>query len=139
MCGFGSPFVGAGAPAKVCDLLDGQMIDFTHENPISLNMFSTIDAHAKDDTAFKDVHNQLIQLVGMMARPSGNISDEERSYIEIAIEMMWLKYKNTTTITLIAEYLELNEDPISKNLGRLLHSYTKDGRGTRLRRDEISV
>lgn len=117
-----------GSYAKVCDLLDGQMIDFTHENPISLNMFSTIDAHAKDDTAFKDVHNQLIQLVGMMARPSGNISDEERSYIEIAIEMMWLKYKNTTTITLIAEYLEINEDPISKNLGRLLHSYTKDGR-----------
>lgn len=117
-----------GSYAKVCDLLDGQMIDFTHENPISLNMFSTIDSNAKNDTAFKDAHNQLIQLVGMMARPSGNISDEERSYIEKAIETMWSEYKNATTITLIAEFLKQDDDPISKNIGRLLHSYTKDGR-----------
>lgn len=117
-----------GSYAKVCELLDGQLIDFSHENPISLNMFSTIDAQAKEDMAFKDVHNQLIALVGMMARPSGNLSDEERSYIEIAIETMWCEYKNETTITLIAGYLEYHDDPIAKNIGRLLHSYTKDGR-----------
>lgn len=120
-----------GSYAKTCELLDGQMIDFTHDNHISLNMFSTIDAHAKDDTAFKDAHNQLIHLVGMMARPSGNISDEERSAIEIAIEMMWRQHKNNTTITLIAEFLEQKDDPIFKNIGRLLHSYTKNGRYAR--------
>lgn len=114
--------------AEACTILNGQMIDFTHDNPISLNMFTTIDAFAKDDAAFKDAHNQLIHLVGMMARPSGNLTDEERNYIEVAIERMWEQHKNNTTITLISEFLENLNDPIANNIGRLLHSYTKHGR-----------
>ncbi|HAU1387064.1 TPA: type IV secretion system protein TraC [Legionella pneumophila] len=117
-----------GSYAKSCDMLKGQLIDFNHNNSISLNLFSTIDANAKNDSAFKDVHNQLIQLVGMMARPSGLVSDEERNHIEKAIEKVWRLHRNNTTITLIADHLEENTDPISQNIGRLLHSYTKDGR-----------
>jgi conjugal transfer ATP-binding protein TraC len=117
-----------GSYAKSCDILEGQLIDFTHDKPISLNLFSTIDAESKADQAFKDVHNQLIALVGMMARPSGNITDEERNHIEKAIEHIWREYKNATTITLIANHLESSTDPIAKNIGQLLYSYTKDGR-----------
>ncbi|HAU1592504.1 TPA: type IV secretion system protein TraC [Legionella pneumophila] len=117
-----------GSYAKSCEMLNGQLIDFNHDTEISLNLFSTIDAQAKNDTAFKDVHNQLIQLVGMMARPSGNVSDEERSHIEKAIEAMWRQHHNATTITLIAHHLESSNDPISQNIGRLLYSYTKNGR-----------
>lgn len=117
-----------GSYAKSCEMLGGQLIDFSNHSELSLNLFSTIDAEAKNDIAFKDVHNQLIQLVGMMARPSGNITDEERSHIEKAIEAMWRKHRNATTITLIAQHLESSEDPISQNIGRLLYSYTKDGR-----------
>jgi conjugal transfer ATP-binding protein TraC len=117
-----------GSYAKTCEVLDGQLIDFNHDRALSLNLFSTIDAHSKNDIAFKEVHNQLIQLVGMMARPSGLISDEERNHIEKAIEIMWRQHKNTTTITLIAECLNHHADPIAQNLGSLLYSYTKDGR-----------
>ncbi|ARB91032.1 type IV secretion system protein TraC [Legionella longbeachae] len=117
-----------GSYAKSCEILDGQLIDFNHERALSLNLFSTIDAASKNDSAFKEVHNQLIQLVGMMARPSGLISDEERHHIEKAIELMWRRHQNATTITLIAHYLESHQDPIAQNLGRLLYSYTKDGR-----------
>lgn len=117
-----------GSYARSCSMLDGQLIDFNHDKLISLNIFSTIDATAKNDTAFKDVHNQLIQLVGMMARPSGQITDEERNHIEKAIELIWRQHKNATTITLIAKHLEASTDPISINIGRLLYSYTKDGR-----------
>lgn len=117
-----------GSYAKSCEMLNGQLIDFNHDLSISLNLFSTIDANAKNDSAFKDVHNQLIQLVGMMARPLGHVSDEERSHIEKAIEAMWRQHKNLTTITLIAHHLEEIADPVAQNIGRLLHSYTKHGR-----------
>lgn len=117
-----------GSYAKSSNILKGQLIDFNHENAISLNLFSTIDAQSKNDKAFKDVHNQLIQLVGMMARPSGNVSDEERNHIEKAIEAIWRAHQNATTITLIASHLEASHDPISQNIGRLLYSYTKEGR-----------
>ncbi len=117
-----------GSYAKSCEMLNGQLIDFNHDTAISLNLFSTIDADVKNDAAFKDVHNQLIQLVGMMARQSGNISDEERSHIEKAIESVWRQYKNDTTITLIANHLESSDDPVSQNIGQLLYSYTKHGR-----------
>lgn len=117
-----------GSYAKSCEMLNGQLIDFSHDKAISLNLFSTIDANAPNDSAFKDVHNQLIQLVGMMARPSGNVSDEERSHIEKAIESVWRDHQNATTITLIANYLEAIADPIAKNIGQLLYSYTKQGR-----------
>ena len=117
-----------GSYAKSCEMLNGQLIDFNHDTAISLNLFSTIDANAKNDSAFKDVHNQLIQLVGMMARPSGLVSDEERSHIEKSIETMWRAHKNATTISLIANHLEETVDPIAQNVGRLLHSYTKHGR-----------
>ncbi|WP_131775016.1 type IV secretion system protein TraC [Legionella anisa] len=117
-----------GSYAKSCEMLDGQLIDFGPEKQLSLNLFSTIDVNSPHDAAFKDVHNQLIQLIGMMARPSGLISDEEKSHIEKAIECMWKEHKQSTTITLIAHYLEAHFDPIAQNIGRLLYSYTKDGR-----------
>lgn len=117
-----------GSYAKTCEMLNGQLIDFNHDTNLSLNLFSTIDAKAHKDSAFKDVHNQLIQLIGMMARPSGNVSDEERNHIEKAIEVIWRQYKNDTTITLIAEHLEQNSDGVAQNIGRLLYSYTKNGR-----------
>lgn len=117
-----------GSYAKSCELLNGQLIEFTHDKAMSLNLFSTIDANAKNDMAFKDVHNQLIQLVGMMARPSGKVTDEERNHIEKAIECVWRQHRNATTITLIATHLEKSTDPIAQNLGRLLYSYTKEGR-----------
>lgn len=117
-----------GSYAKTCEMLSGQLIDFGHDNPISLNLFSTIDAHAENDMAFKDVHNQLIQLVGMMARSSGNITDEENKHIEKTLETVWRAHGNATTITLIAKYLEENDDPVARNIGKLLYSYTRDGR-----------
>ncbi|HRD70428.1 MAG TPA: type IV secretion system protein TraC [Legionella sp.] len=117
-----------GSYAKSCEVLDGQLIDFSHEHSLSLNLFSTIDTSAKNDSAFKEVHNQLIQLLGMMARPSGLISDEERHHIEKAIELTWREHHNETTITLIAKFLESHPDPTAQNLGKLLYSYTKDGR-----------
>lgn len=117
-----------GSYAKSCEVLSGQLIEFGHEKDISLNLFSTIDASSPNDTAFKDVHNQLIELIGMMARPSGKVSDEERNHIEKAIEQMWWQHKNKTTNTLIARHLETSPDPIAQNIGRLMHSYTKDGR-----------
>lgn len=117
-----------GSYARTCEMLKGQLIDFNDDNSISLNLFSTIDASAKNDMAFKDVHNQLIQLVGMMARPSGNVTDEERSHIEKAIEDVWRLNGNATTITLIARHLEKSDDSIARNIGKLLYSYTIDGR-----------
>lgn len=115
-----------GSYAKSCEILDGQMIDFKQDTAISLNLFSTIDASSEN--GFRDVHNQLIALTGMMARPSGNISDEERHHLEKAIEAVWKEYKNASTITLISRYLENHADPIARNLGQLLYSYTKEGR-----------
>jgi conjugal transfer ATP-binding protein TraC len=117
-----------GSYAKTCEILNGQFIDFGHEKTISLNLFSTIDDKSPNDLAFREVHNQLIELIGMMARPSGHVSDEERNHIEKAIERIWREHKKASTITLIAKHLQSTKDPIAQNLGQLLHSYTKDGR-----------
>ena len=115
-----------GSYLKTCELVGGQLIDFNPDIPISLNPFSTIDPNS--ETAFDDAQTQLNQLLGIMARPSGEVSDEEKLHIEKAVQFMWKAHKNETTITKVAEYLKSLKDKTAINIGELLFPYTIDGR-----------
>lgn len=105
---------------KTCKQFDGQFIEFSEDNAICLNPFSTI-------TNINESMELLKPLLATMARPVTGALEEEVNYLEKAIKAAWDKKGNNTTITTIAEWLAEQPEQIAKNLSHLLFSYTKDG------------
>lgn len=103
-------------------LLNGQFIEFSDKNPVSLNPFSQIkDLH-------EGGHLQLLKpLFAQMASPTTTLQDLEMSLIEQAITESWNTFKNNTTVSHIADWLKNHEHPRAVNLGTQLFSYTDNG------------
>jgi conjugal transfer ATP-binding protein TraC len=93
------------------------------EQGISLNPFSNIPVNEYTEN-FLDYAKRTVAL---MASPSGNITDLERSIIEACLNRTWKKHKQNTTITLLCEELKREGSIESANLARMLYPYTKDG------------
>ena len=107
-----------GSYAKSCEMLNGQLIDFNHDTEISLNLFSTIDAQAKNDTAFKDVHNQInpARWYDGKDHPVTSVMKNE-VILRKPLRRCGDNITMITTITLIAHHLEEQYDPVLKILG----------------------
>lgn len=105
---------------KTCRLLNGEFVEFSMERPICINPFSGIKN-------FEEALPMLIPLLGSMARPKTQTSEEEDAYLEKAIVASWKLHGNQSTITTVREQLIAQNDPIAKNLAHLLVSYSKDG------------
>ncbi len=109
---------------KTCRLLGGTFLAFSPELDININPFSTV-INLEESMAM------LVPLLASMARPSGQISDEELRHLEIAIKSAWQIHNNNTTITYIRDWLAEQESPLANNLALLLFPYTKEGSYTR--------
>lgn len=105
---------------KTCHIIGGTFIEFATHSTISLNPFTHI-------TNFDVSLTMLKPLLAAMAHPTSRASDEELVYIERALKAAWNEKKNEASITTVADWLSLEEQPICKNLSHLLYSYTKDG------------
>ncbi len=110
---------------RMCDLVQGQNIEFSKESTICLNPFTHISLHDADerDTAF----TFLKSVIAYMAAPSAGTTDYENAIIETAIKETWEKHKTGATISDVAEWLCLHEDPQVNILGTMLRPYTRMG------------
>lgn len=105
---------------KTCAMLGGEFIEFKPDSQISLNPFTFIQR-------FDDSLEMLKPLLAAMARPSGQVSDEEMAYLEKALKGAWAQQGNQATISTVAQWLADQDQPICQQLSHLLYTYTIDG------------
>lgn len=107
---------------KMCRLLGGEFIEFADRDDfkICINPFDKIDSIDEDMEILKP-------LVAQMISPSGDLDDEARAVIEMAIRACWQALGPAMTISDVSDELERMNDPVSKRLGRQLFPYTRNG------------
>ena len=105
---------------KTCHMLGGEFIEFKTNSQISLNPFTFIQR-------FDDSLEILKPLLAAMARPNGNVTDEEMTYLEKALKAAWTEQGNKASITTVAFWLSQQQNEICARLGHLLYTYTEDG------------
>lgn len=110
---------------KLCELLNGQHIEFSKNSAICLNPFTNISQNdpEEQDTAISFVKS----IIATMAAPAEGTSDYENALIEKAIRQAWEAKKTQATITDVATWLQNQEDEKAKILGIMLLPYTKEG------------
>jgi conjugal transfer ATP-binding protein TraC len=105
---------------KTCELLNGQVIDFS-EAHISFNPFTPIQV--LNDKAMI----LLKPMLGLMATQKRATTELEDSFLEQAIQATWQEKGQLNTITEIAHWLKSKKESIAKELGQMLFPYTKAG------------
>ena len=105
---------------KTCRLLGGTFVEFSKDNAICINPFTSV-VNINDSLAM------LKPLIASMAHIYEPITDEEYVFIEMAIKAVWEQYGNQSTITHVSDWLADQEKEVAKTLSRLLYSFTKDG------------
>ncbi|HVV69606.1 MAG TPA: type IV secretion system protein TraC [Gammaproteobacteria bacterium] len=105
---------------KTCHMLGGEFIEFKTDSQISLNPFTFIKY-------FDDSLEILKPLLAAMARPNGNVTDEEMTYLEKALKAAWTEYGNQASITQVSNWLSQQQNETCERLGHLLYTYTQDG------------
>jgi conjugal transfer ATP-binding protein TraC len=110
---------------KTCFLLEGQFIEFSAKTPICLNPFTTIPTDNEEVTS--DALAMLKTILILMAAPSQGVDDKGAALLEQAMLETWQRYKNASTISLIAEWLLDQADEKARDLGMMLYPYTRLG------------
>lgn len=107
---------------KTCRLLGGEFIEFIDRDDfqICINPFDRIHDIDEDMEILKP-------LVAQMISPSGDLDDEDRAVIEMAIRSAWDQLGPKMTVSDVAHELEQMNDPVSKRLGRQLFPFTRNG------------
>ena len=110
---------------KMCDILDGQQIEFSKASNICLNPFTTILNRDSEETDTAIIF--LKSIISCMAAPTDGTSDLEKVAIEKAIRKILEIKGSEATITDISEHLLHCEDIHAKKIGMLLTPYTRKG------------
>ncbi|CAN5420944.1 type IV secretion system protein TraC [soil metagenome] len=105
---------------KTCRMLNGEFIEFSQANPVSINPFTFI-------SNFDDALELLKPLTAAMARPNSKATDEELAWLEKALKEAWKLNGNDATMTTVMEWLASQNDPLCKNLSHLLYPYSREG------------
>ena len=105
--------------------LGGEVIQFTHKKPLSLNPFSTINARESEEV--EHALTMLKSVIALMASPVSGVSDDEMVMIEKALQRAWDLKGGEATITTVADLLLEHKSPLAQALGERLYPYTKSG------------
>lgn len=109
-----------GSYKKLCELLDGQYIEFTKHSNLCLNPFTNV-------IDIDDELEQLAILLKQMAAPNEDFDSFLKSSLTAAIKSTFDQNGTNTTIDHIAEYLRLQEDKRLQDLARQLYQFTSSG------------
>lgn len=110
---------------KLCNLVQGQYIEFSKESAICLNPFSTVSTKDAEET---DTSISFLKsIISCMAAPEKGTSDYENALIEKAIRYAWNTKQHKATITDVSYWLQNQGDESAKILGVMLTPYTKEG------------
>lgn len=109
-----------GSYKKLCELLDGQYIEFTKTSNLCLNPFTNVQD-------IDDELEQLTILLKQMAAPNEEFDSFLKSSLTAAIKSTFDQNGTNTTIDHIAEYLRHQEDKRLQDLARQLYQFTSSG------------
>jgi conjugal transfer ATP-binding protein TraC len=118
---------------NACLLLGGQHVEFTINTPLSLNPFTHIPEGNRKDSVRDDVSDRkemlalLNPLIQMMASPLIGTTDAQDNHIAKAIQGVWEQKKNHATLEDVARFLSSHEDKEARDVGHLLHQFTRAG------------
>ena len=107
---------------RLCSRLSGQFIEFTAENPLCLNPFSTVKSEE-----LMEFYDFMVNFVAVMIQPQQGLSLIERSYVEKAVKKTWETQGTEGSISTVADILLTHEDVRAKDLGTALYPYTTEG------------
>ena len=122
---------------KMCDLLDGQFIQFADDKPLCLNPFTNISKDNEEERS--NSFGMLKSIIASMAAPTEGTSDLDNSLIEKAIYSSWKAKENKATITDVANFLLNRGDVESERLGNMLTTYSVGGVYARYFEGECNV
>ena len=110
---------------KLCRLLSGQFVEFGPNTNLCLNPFSTIPTD--NDEVASDALAMLKSVLIMMAAPNHGLDDSSAALLEQAMLETWQRYKNKSTISDIADWLNERGTQKAEDLGQALYPYTTNG------------
>lgn len=114
-----------GSFEKMCQVVEGQKIEFNPSEKLCLNPFTNIPTN--DPEELKAYFGALKSIISTMAHPKEGASDLENALIEKAILSVWNEKGNQATITDIARFLEKQTEAKAKDLATMLTPFTKKG------------
>ena len=110
---------------KLCDLLGGQVIEFSNHSSVCLNPFSLIPLNDEEERS--TYFSFIKSIIACMVSPHDKISPYEYSLIEEAISSAWRARQQEATISDVALWLVSHPEPQAKKLGVTLRPYAKGG------------
>ncbi len=114
-----------GSYEKMCEVVEGQEIEFDGSNKLCLNPFSNIPKDQPEEMG--TYIGALKSIISTMAHPSEGTSDLENALIERAILNVWRTKSNDATITDISNFLEAQKELEAKKLATMLEPFTVNG------------
>ncbi len=113
-----------GSFEKMCEVVEGQKVEFDDGNRLCLNPFTNLPTNKEERNAS---FGALKSIISTMAHPTEGASDLEVSLIEKAIINTYKEKGNKATISDIAKYLSQCPQIEAKNLSDMLFPYTAEG------------
>ena len=110
---------------KLCNLCDGDFIEFKMDSQICLNPFDRVNLDSKESQG--DFLSLLLPILAKMVAPKRGTTDIEDSILSRCLQQTWETKKNKTTITDIAENLQAEGTKTSIDLATMLFQYSDQG------------
>lgn len=119
---------------NLCNLIDGEFIEFTEEAAVCINPFTGIKEDLQKD---EEGRIMLINVVMAMMSPDKPMEAWDRAIIEQAITEVFGILGNKMTMTDLAQYFKnggnyhekvANPDPRLVDMGTMLYPWTRNGR-----------
>lgn len=110
---------------KLCQALEGQMIEFSRQSTICLNPFTKFPLNNVNE--LNDCIILLKSIIANMADSINGMSSEQMSLIEESIKEVWKLKGCEASLTDVANWLKQHEDVQARKIGRMLFPYTIDG------------
>src|SRR5581483_3479267 len=108
--------------SKICNILDGQLLDFDSNTDMCLNPFELV-------TNFKEQSDMLLHLLQSMASTNDPLKDVQVATMRKELSRLWDQHENRLLVDHVAEALVNNEDndPRVRDVGRQLFAFTSKG------------
>lgn len=110
---------------KLCKLYNGDFIEFKMDSQICLNPFDRVSINSKE--AQGDFISLITPILAKMIAPKRGTTDIEDSIIERCLQATWEEKHNKTTISDVAEKLQLEGSGTAKDLAKMLSKYSDNG------------
>ena len=113
---------------KLCNSIDGQWIEFSLDNPISLNPFSEIKTEKEFEESWEYLRNFIYFIGSSLSKEhSDKMEKLITSHIDEVLKELWDLYREKLEITHISQWFLGKEEKDLADFGQQLKPYTSSG------------